>query len=80
MYNRVYAVHCLRIEPRILCCCVIHIRCVFTWIYCQRSLNSAINDRCADLLRALPLLFTEKVASTVYPTLCEHSYIVLDPD
>ena len=25
----------------------------FTWIYCQRSSDSAVNDRCVDLLRAL---------------------------
>ena len=59
--------HWLRAEPRILCCCAIRLRCVFTWNYCQQSSNSAINNRCADLLRALSLLFAEKAVAIVHP-------------
>ena len=66
-YNWVYAVHCLRTEPRKLCCCAVRLHCVFMGIYCQRSSDSAINDHCADLLQALSLLFTEKAVSIVYP-------------
>ena len=28
LYNRVNVLHCLRAEPRKLCCCAIHLRCV----------------------------------------------------
>ena len=34
----------------------------FTWIYCQQS---SINDRCADLLRTLSLLYTRKAVSII---------------
>ena len=44
-----------------------------TWIYFQRSYDSAINDLCADLLRALPLLFTEKAVSIIYPIQRPHA-------
>ena len=40
---------CLQTVPRKLRCCAIHLRCAFKWIYCQKSSDSAINDRCAPL-------------------------------
>ena len=46
---------------------------IFMWIYCRRSSDSAINDRCADLLRTLSLLFTEKAVSIVYPRQRPHA-------
>ena len=42
---------CLQTVPRKLCCCAIHIHCVYTWIYCQQISDPAKNDHCADLLR-----------------------------
>ena len=38
----------------------------FTRIYCQQSSDPEINDRCADLLRTLSLLFTVKAVSIIY--------------
>ena len=54
---------CLRTVPRKLCCCAIHLHCVFTWIYCQQSSDPAINNRCVDLLRVFSLLFILKAVS-----------------
>ena len=57
---------CLRTVLRKLCCCAIHLHCVYTWIYCQQSSDPAINNCCVDLLRVFSLLFIVKAVSIIY--------------
>ena len=57
----------VRVNMYVFTCVCIRLRCAFTWIYCPRWSDSAINGHCADLLRALLLLFTVKVVSITHP-------------